>query len=140
MPQGNILAVNYAVQSVISLWRAYLQSGSTLRMYQSNNTPTLADTWADYVEATFAGYSFVDLTGAFPGTLNVEPGEYQCALPQYTFTCTGGTDQTVYGAAVLDQLGGLWFVFPFATPVVFSLGVAINVQLSLQEWALMLVP
>jgi hypothetical protein len=140
MAEGNITASNYAVATVLASWRSLLTTSSTLRLYQNNVTidPTLS--WSAFVEATFTGYSPASLAGLFAVPTNPSDGEFETSLPALIFSCTGGSAQTVYGAAILDGSGNLWFSYPFPSPIVFTSGVAYAVQVDLFEWAASLIP
>lgn len=140
MASGTIVSTNFNVLSVIGLWRSLLTAGSTLRLYVNNHTPSPADTWAAYTEATFTGYSYASLTGLYPTPTVVVNGEYEMVLPSQSFNCSSGSGQTAYGAAILDASGNLWFVCPFTTPIVFTAGLTYGVAVTLQEWAASVIP
>ena len=140
MAAGNGVSSNFNVLSVLGLWRSTLTAGSTLRLYVNNHTPSPADTWSAFTEASFAGYSAQSLTGLYPTPTNVIAGEYQMVLPTQSFNCSSGTGQTAYGCAILDGSGNLWFSFPFVTPIVFTAGLTYGVNVTLQEWAASVIP
>lgn len=140
MASGNGVSSNFAVLSVLSLWRSQLTIGSTLRLYANDYTPTPLDTWGSFTEASFTGYAAVSLVGLYPTPVAVVPGQWEMSMPSQIFNCSGGAGETVYGCAILDNSLNLWFSFPFAAPIVFAAGQSYAVSVDLNEWSASVIP
>jgi hypothetical protein len=70
----------------------------TVELYQNNYTPVDGSVTADFTAATFTGYSAVTITnGGFAAATIVSSEGNATYTPAPSFTCTGGSSQTVYG-------------------------------------------
>jgi hypothetical protein len=139
MAVGGIVASDFAVEWVIEAWVSYLQEACTLGLFQTAVTTTPATVIGDLTESTYPGYGRIDITSALGAAAGVIPGEWQSVVPTQTFSCTGGSGQTVYGFFVIDSAGALWFSQTFSTPLLMVAGGSFGLQLNLQEWALAIV-
>jgi hypothetical protein len=96
-----------------------------IELFKSNTTVAYASVLADFTLADFTGYSHYSWTrGSFIG-VGVTSGDrvvtQGTTFP--TFTCSGGSPQTVYGwLAVGKTSGEVWFGQNFASPRVMTSG------------------
>lgn len=89
-------------------------------LYQNNHTPAAGDTISAYTEASFTGYSEVNLDPATFGAVSVVSHVAQ-SVSSFTagFTMTSGSSQTIYGYYFLD--GGGNFVGAEMFPSVLTI-------------------
>ena len=81
-------------------------ANQSLRLYQSNTTPSETDTAASYTEATWTGYSAITLTGSSWGAASAGAPS-SIAYAQQTFTSTAGSQsQNNYGYYVTQAGSG----------------------------------
>jgi hypothetical protein len=80
----------------------------TLVLFQNNWTPAETDTAASYTECTFPGYAAKALAGADWTVTSGAPT--QAVAPQQTWTCTGATNQNVYGYMMKQAVSGIIMV------------------------------
>jgi hypothetical protein len=81
-----------------------------VKLFQNNYTPTDSDTSASYTEATFTGYASVSVARSTYAASTIGSNiatSVSSATP--TFTCTGGSAQTIYGAYVVGHTSGKVF-------------------------------
>jgi len=109
-----------------------LNSGHTLRLFQNNLTPTPATSLGSFTESTFTGYAAVSLSGQFGSPTFVTDGQYQIASGTYTFSCTGGSSQTIYGWYI-DDGSNVKMSQRLDTPVTISSGGNYTLQVRPQE-------
>lgn len=68
------------------------------RLYQNNYTPVDGSTPSDFTDATFTGYAEVALSFAAGWSVSIAANiAYLTKSAPITFTCTGGSAQTIYG-------------------------------------------
>lgn len=126
------------------LWSAdqlqsLVNSGHFLRLFANDLDPDPSTPLGDFVEATYGGYSPIDLSGLFPSPIQIQPGEYQLPLPDQPFGCTGTPIQSVFGWWIDD--GATWkMAARFPTPVVLTVGKNFTLSIYPQGWALSLLP
>jgi hypothetical protein len=99
-------------------WIAGQLGPGVARLYSSNTMYTPDRVPADYIEASFVGYSAIAaLNWTVPSTNSDGKGETDSKALTWTFTGGSGT-ATVYGIYVTDPaLGVLLLVIPFLTAV-----------------------
>ncbi len=96
-----------------------------IELFKSNTTIVYASVIADFTLADFTGYSHVAYTRADNIGVAVYTGDRVITQGTIhpTFTCTGGSPQTVYGWLAVGQTSGVvWFGQNFATPRVMTNG------------------
>jgi hypothetical protein len=92
----------------------------TLRLFQNNHTPGVADVNANYTEATFTGYASVALGTWNPAFLNgSNQGEIDANPVTFTRTA-GATSNTIYGAYVTDNAGDVVYAEKFSAPITMA--------------------
>jgi hypothetical protein len=74
-----------------------------LKLFESNTTPAESDTAGTYTEATFTGYSAINLTGA---SWNAASGGSIAYGSQQTFTSSAVQSKSVYGYYVIQVTSG----------------------------------
>ena len=141
---GGIVAANACVQAQIDyLKNTWLNvSNAFVRLFQNNITPDPATLLAGFTEANFTGYAASVLTTAFGSSFKVIDGKYQSDSSTFTFTCTSGSSQTIYGwyitvnpsGTTTVRLSGL-----FPAPITMAPGASFTLQISLQEWSLSII-
>lgn len=83
------------------------QYNQTLKLYKNNVTPSATDTASTYTEATFTGYSAINLTGSsWTTTSSSSPASNTYALQTFTSTA-GSQNENEYGYFVIQQTSGL---------------------------------
>jgi hypothetical protein len=76
-----------------------------LKLYKNNYTPVAGSTEASFTEATFTGYSSIELAGASWGFTQASPSHADYA--QQTFTSSADqTAQTIYGYYLVQKTSG----------------------------------
>jgi hypothetical protein len=140
---GSIIDANVQLQAILDYVRTtILNTANTyVHLYKNNFTPTAASVLADFTEATFTGYAAVQVNSKFASVYKVIDGEYQTDSSAFTFNCTGGSSQDAYGWYLTFYDGVATTVRKsgkFTTPLTFVNGSSFNIQLSPQEWALIL--
>lgn len=102
----------------------------TLKLFSSNTTVGDASTGADFTIATFTGYSNVSIARADWGAATVVSNVGQITKSSApSFTCTGGSSQTVYGWILVDASSGtIWFGQNFDTPITMIPGATIAID------------
>jgi hypothetical protein len=141
---GGIVASNACVQAQIDyLKNTWLNvSNANIRLFSNNFTPDPSKVLADFTEATYTGYAAQVLTTAFASSFKVIDGKYQSDSATFTFTCTSGSSQTIYGwyitvnpsGTTTVRLSGL-----FPAPITMAPSASFTLQVSLQEWALSII-
>jgi hypothetical protein len=103
---GDVLLLTWALQSTST------PEDLLLKLFANNITPSHADTASTYTEASFTGYSAATLSRASWATPTVDGGKASTTYPAVTFTNTGSTSASVYGAYVVGATSGslLWAV------------------------------
>ena len=140
---GGIIDSNKQLQDMIDYLRGtFLNTANTyVRLFKNNFTPDPASVLADFTEANFTGYAAIQVNAKFGTPYKVIDGEYQTDSSPFAFTCTSGSSQTTYGWYLTFYDGVNTTVRKsgvFASPLVFVPGASFNIQLSPQEWALIL--
>jgi len=140
-PMGSIIDSNKQLQDVIDYIRGTFlnTANSYVRLFKNNFTPTPANVVGDFTEATFTGYAAVQVNSKFGSPYKVIDGEYQTDSSAFTFSCSGGSSQTVYGWYLTFFDGAVTTVRKsgvFTTPFVMTTGASFNIQISPQEFAL----
>lgn len=110
----------------------YLNTAHKLKLFQNNIAPTPATPLASFVEANFPGYIGIDLTNQFGAPSKVTDGQYQIATPFFTFTCSSGSGQVVYGWWIDDGTNQKMSQ-AFDTPVTIAPGSPYLLQIQPQE-------
>lgn len=95
-----------------------------VRLYANDYTPVDGSTGVNFTEATFTGYAAVELLPElFSAPVlvgNVARADYP-ASPSYS--CTGGSPQTVYGWFMVGQVSGIVYAAQrFDTPRLMATG------------------
>jgi hypothetical protein len=91
-----------------------------LHLYQNDYFPDVADTIANYTEATFSGYTGSQLLAWSPAFINgVNAGEIDAAVLSWSHN-GGSTANTVYGIYVTDSAGNLTYAERFPAPLLVS--------------------
>lgn len=91
--------------------RALLASGFTtedytLKGFQNDYTPDDASTASSFTESSYTGYLSVTIThSSFPASTITSHVAYSAA-PDASFTCTGGSTQTMYGVYLVGATTG----------------------------------
>lgn len=134
MPGVNI--TNSLLANRASALRALLNADSFLLLYVNNVAASPDRVLGDLVLATFPGYSAVNLVGLWLSPIKVDSGVYVTVAPTQTFVCSGASAEMVFGAGIYSSLG-LLALMPFQTPIPLHAGLAIPVQFSLVEAALL---
>jgi hypothetical protein len=112
---------------------AYLGgAGMTLRLFQNSFAPTPASPVAAFTESTFPGYNPVSLLGVWGTAQFVQDGQYQILSPIFTFNCTGGPGQNIWGWYI-TQIGLLIACQVFTSPTMIVSGGAFDFSLRPQE-------
>jgi len=140
---GGIIDSNKQLSDVIDYIRGtFLNTAdSYVHLFKNNFTPDPSSILTDFTEATFTGYAAVQVNSKFATPYKVIDGEYQTDSTPFTFTCTGGSPQTCYGWYLTWFDGTTTWVRKsgvFLTPLAFASGASFNIQISPQEWALIL--
>jgi hypothetical protein len=141
---GDIIDSNKQLQDVIDYIRGtFLNTSLTyVHLFKNNFTPDPGSVLADFTEATFTGYAAVQSIAKFGTPYKVIDGEYQTDSSAFNFACSGGSSQTVYGWYLTWNDGSTTWVRKsgvFTTPFVMITGASFNIQISPQEWALILI-
>lgn len=111
----------------------YLNGGGhKLKLFANNFLPTPASPIASFVEATFQGYLGVDLTNQFGAAAKVQDGQYQTSTPFFTFNCTGGAGQQIFGWWV-DDGANMKLAQSFDAPITITPGSPYQLQIQPQE-------
>jgi hypothetical protein len=111
---------------------AVLNASHKLKLFANSLTPNPATPLASFVEATFAGYQGVALDSQFGAPTKVQDGQYQISTPFFTFTCSGGSGQLVYGWYIDDSVN-MRLAQAFDTPVTIAPGSPYMLQIQPQE-------
>lgn len=140
---GSIIDSNKTLQLVIDYLRGTLlnTANSYVKLFHNNFTPTPASVLGDFTEATYTGYAAIQVNSKFGSPYKVIDGEYQTDSSAFSYSCTGGSSQTVYGWYLTWFDGSTTWVLKsgvFSTPFVMTTGASFNIQISPQEWALIL--
>jgi hypothetical protein len=136
---NQLVASNVLLQDRADSLRTLLNSGHVLRLFQNNFTPVSQDSFGSFSEASFTGYASAALTADFGASFKVQDGEYQISSTFHTFTCTGGSPQTVYGSYI--SAGSDWkFAIRFDVPIVVTNGTSFAIQINPQDWAKSIIP
>lgn len=91
--QGKLLWLNWMLPSDGSD-----QENFSVRLFQNNITPDADSVLGDFTIATFTGYASVPVDRSdFGGTFISAHVAYSDSAVVPTYTCTGGSAQTVYG-------------------------------------------
>lgn len=97
-------------------------AGAKVKLFSNNFTVIDATVLGDFTEATYTGYAAQTLAGGAVAGSNTA-GRATASWTQQSYTCTGGSSQTIYGYYIVDSTGAiLYFAENFATPVVLSNG------------------
>lgn len=89
-----------------------------LKLFQNNHTPAVGDVNGDYTEATFTGYSAIDIHSTFGAAFINGSNQGEIDGSQQTFTrSAGATSNTIYGAYVTDNAGDVVFAEKFPAPI-----------------------
>ena len=95
---GEVVALNLLFNKVAG-------QNQVIDLYQNNWTPAETDTDASYTPANFPGYAAKNLIGA---DWTVTPGApTQAVAPAQVWTCTGATNQNIYGYKVKQVTSGI---------------------------------
>jgi hypothetical protein len=136
---GVAVASNALLDARAGTLRTLLNSSHTLRLFKNNFTPTPASILSAFTQADFTGYASVSLASQFGAQTKIVDGEYQINSGTYTFTWTGGSDQTVYGWYI-DDGTDVKFSQTFPSAILMTTGVSFTLQVNPQEWAFSIVP
>jgi hypothetical protein len=123
---------NQALTDRAGTLAAYLNVSHKLKLFVNALTVTPATPFASFVEASFTGYAAVDLAGQFTGPTKIQDGQFQITTPFYTFSCTGGAGQTVYGWWI-DDGTSMKLAQTFDTPISITPGSPYTLQVQPQE-------
>lgn len=96
-----------------------------IELFKSNTTVAYASQLSDFTLADFTGYSHYSFTRAMMIGVELSAGDTvrTKGVLNPTFSCSGGTAQTVYGwLAVGKTSTKVWFGQNFATPRVMNNG------------------
>jgi|KBSMisStaDraftv2_1062788.scaffolds.fasta_scaffold26870_3 hypothetical protein len=140
---GTIVDSNKALQLMIDYLRGTLlnTANTYLRLFKNNFTPTPASVAGDFTEADFTGYAAVQVNSKFGSPYKVIDGEYQTDSSAFSYSCSGGSSQNLYGWYLTWFDGSTTWVLKsgvFASVFAMASGGSLNVQVSPQMWALIL--
>ena len=96
---GTIVDSNKALQLMIDYLRGTLlnTANTYLRLFKNNFTPDPSNILSDFTEADFTGYAAVQVNSKFGSPYKVIDGEYQTDSSAFSYACSGGSSQTLYG-------------------------------------------
>jgi len=120
------------LQSRAGTLQTLLNSGHTLRLFQNAITPTPATPLSSFTECTFTGYASISLASAFGTPTQVTSGQWQTQAAPFTFSCTGGSAQTIYGWYVDDGTNMVMCQL-LDSPFTISSGLQFVLQVAPQE-------
>jgi hypothetical protein len=138
MAHGGIVASNALLADRIASLRTLLNSGKMLRLFQNMFTPAPDDILSDFTQATFTGYAAQSLSSAFAAGVKIIDGEYQSTAGPFTFTCSGGSAQTVYGWYI-DDGSNVFLSNAFSAPITMVSGASFSITINAQDWSLCIV-
>jgi hypothetical protein len=95
---GEVVALNLLFNKVAA-------QNQVIDLYQNNWTPAETDTDASYTVANFPGYAAKNLTGADWTVTSGAPT--QAVAPAQLWTCSGSTNQNIYGYKVKQVTSGI---------------------------------
>lgn len=120
----NMVIPNEGKQLILDeLFRlATTRESFVLDLFQSNTTVVDASTGADFTIATFTGYAQVAISrGSFSAATIVSNVGQIDKTSAPTFTCSGGSSQTVYGWILRGATSGIIYAGQnFDTPRVMA--------------------
>ncbi len=96
-----------------------------IELFKSNTTVAYASVIGDFTLADFTGYTHVSYTRATFVGVGTASGDRVVTqgIATPTFSCTGGSSQTVYGWLAVGKTSGVvWFGQNFATARVMTNG------------------
>lgn len=84
-----------------------LTDNMTLHLFNNNYTPvSTTSVFGYFTEASFVGYGGVTFQrNTWSSAITNGTGDAECSNATYTWTCTGGTAQTVYGYWIEEAVG-----------------------------------
>jgi len=132
---NEIVAANALLLDRITVLRSHLNAGHWLYLFINDFQPSPADTLFAFAEASFPGYSPIDLAGLFSVPLKTRDGEYVTSTPNQLWTCSGVATQTVFGWYVRFGLL-VELSCRLATPIPVSIGVEVLVGVNVLETSL----
>lgn len=122
-------------EEALTDWKERLNDSTHfLHLFTNNITPVPATALGDLVEATFAGYAPIDMTGKWGAIFKVLNGLYQMDSDVVEFTATVGANETCYGWYIADDTI-LKFSKRFAAPILFTPTVVASIKLSPQVFS-----
>ena len=114
--------------------RSFLNTGLNLRLFTNSLTPTPATPLSAFTEATFTGYTPLSLSGQFGPPILVTDGLWQIDSGVLTWSCTGGSGETINGW-YLDDGTQMLACQLLDTPVVIGSGGVYTLEIRPQEIA-----
>lgn len=131
---GEIIASNLLLKERSESLRALLDAGHSVRLFQTDLTPTPEDTIATFVESGFPGYARINLAGKWKPVFKVETGQYMFSSLDLTFTPTAASNEKAFGWYVVgSDVVKLSCRLPF--PQLMTVGSPLTIRIDCTTWA-----
>jgi len=131
---GEIVASNDLLKERSEKMRELFDSNHSLRLFQNDFAPHPKHVAGDFIEAGFAGYARINMSGKWKLVFKVIDGEWQYSSVDVFFTATTGADETIFGWYLVGSgKVKLSCRLPFGKRM--TMGEALQIRLDCQTWA-----
>lgn len=129
----SVVTCNYLLFQCAQVLRGILDAGAACRLFSNDITPGPGFATLQFAESTFPGYARWNMNGVWSDPLKVADGDYLVSTVSHTFSCTGASNNVVYGWYIVQD-NKVLAAGRFLAPYTMGPGTNINLAIAIEDF------